>query len=866
MQSRSYYFLLLVIGLGFLSGFLYTKSQYHYGLDVQGGTRFTYKLKWDKDPTKAADQRKKIDTIRSNTLKVLQNRVQKSLGVNEGSVQTKGEDQFVIELPGEQDVAKAESAIGTSASIKLYWAKNLQTEKRNYRRYRPISGDKLTGGSPVVDFQDGIREIKVGTPEYQAVIDGWELILSGEDLANSNPELVGGGDNYNIELNFSQTGSKKMEDWCRRFQNDGEYIAFVLDNVVLNTAPLKQGAIISDQGVIQGNFSPEYAKSFTSLLNSGALPVDLEKLSSETVDPTIGRFALNQMVTAGLIALGLIIVFLWLYYAFPGVVASVALLLYVLFTLTTLKLIGATFSLAGIAGFILSVGMAVDANILVFERFKEEMKAGKALKSAMELGFRRALPSIVDSNMCTILTSLVLVNLGTGPVKGFATTLIIGVGISLFTAVAVTRSLLMFLVGSGMANDAKFYAVNRSWFAKLEANASHEPLRVVEKAKKWFLISAATIAVGIPFAFVGGFKLNVEFRGGVEAQYTANDTSITANQIERNLEAAGYKGSNVKFGTDQQKQRVAILTLPNSPDFKGDHDEVVKRIASAAGIHGDNRGFTEIGPQIQQETLTNAIYGVVFSSALIIIYLGFRFGLSVGGFVPGLRFGFSAIGALVHDIFVVIFLAAVVGYLMHWEISALFITSLLTIIGFSVHDTVVIFDRIRENLRRPGSGEDFGHLMDRSITQSFTRSINTSMTVIVTLAILVFFGTATIDLKFFCVAMLVGIVSGTYSSIYNASPILYLWDKAVGARKGPEHTLVGMAVAESARVRVVSTRAVEPSPVSVPRPVTPKPSSPSAPATPATPNASPTTGRTYGQVRRRANQPKPGHIELEDED
>lgn len=945
MQSRSYYFLLIVLGLGLLFGFLYSRSEYQYGLDVKGGTRFTFKIKYDKDPKKAEQERAQLTTIVANVHRVLENRIIGPIGAAEGAVLDKGTDEFVVELPGITDPEKAEKIISTSASIKLYWARNLQTEKRSYRPYS-YKDEKLAlkDGSPYVNFYRGSQLIKLGDPEYQQVIDGWgEPILQGDELANAQPEQQAGG-TYVPGLSFSSTGAQKMEEWSRRWKDDQEPLAFVLDNVVISIAPLAKGAIISDHAIIQGTFDVDYIKRFTSLLNSGALPVDLEKESSETVDPQIGNFALTQLETAGAVAFGLITLFLIAYYAFPGVVATVALVLYILFTLTTLKLIHATFSLAAIAGFILSVGMAVDANILVFERFKEEMRAGKSLKSAMELGFRRALPAIIDSNACTILTALVLANLGTGPVKNFATTLIIGVGISLFTAVSVTRSLLMFLGGSGIADKPNWYAVNRSWFSKLEARADHEPLRVVEKAWKWFAISGLTILLGVPFAFMGGFKLNVEFKGGVEAEYTLSDASITGNQIQRNLEAAGYKGSNVKFTKDQFGQRVASLTLLDAPDLRVSPDhpqyEVARKVAKAAGVDSigvaeakfalkdpnvtadqiqrsldsagykgssvifttdkgqrwanliladspdfavdkvntesviaekiakaagitdatpdtskftsENRTFSFVGPAIQQETLKNALLGIMLSSLLIVVYLAFRFGFAVGGFVPGARFGIAAIGALVHDVLVVIFLAAFVGYWMHWEISALFVTAMLTIIGFSVHDTIVIFDRIRENLRRSSIQEDFGHLVDRSITQSFTRSINTSMTVVATLAILVFFGTATVDLKFFCVAMLVGITSGTYSSIYNASPILYLWDQSILRKKGVEKTLVGLALAENAKSRVISTRPSGP---------TDRPSTPAAPTNVPT---SPSTGRTYGQVKRRASQQGKGRIDLDE--
>ncbi len=342
---------------------------------------------------------------------------------------------------------------------------------------------------------------------------------------------------------------------------------------------------------------------------------------------------------------------------------------------------------------------------------------------------------------------------------------------------------------------------------------------------------------------MGGFKLNVEFRGGYEAGYTLKDSNVDAGVLSANLEKAGFKGGNVKLGTGANQTKVAYLTVPEDPRLSSlkQDSEREALIASSAGLtNATPVSYSFIGPAIQKETLTNAILGVTISSLLVVFYLAIRFGIGFGGFGPGMRFGVSAIGALVHDIFVVIGTAAIVGFLFKWEVSALFLTAMLTIIGFSVHDTIVIFDRIRENLRRPKPGEDFGHLMNRSITQSFARSINTSMTVIVTLGILVAFGTPTPDLKFFVLAMMIGIISGTYSSIYNASPILYLWDKMVEKKHGVEHTLVGMANAENLRHQVITTRVAEPEVVSE-------------------------SGRTYGQVRRRANQKKAGHIDIEDD-
>jgi SecD/SecF fusion protein len=700
------------------------------------------------------------------------------------------------------------------------------------------------------------------------MINQWgDPLVQGDELAKAEPSPAGPEGNYIPTMNFRGAAPARMDAWSRKFRYAGENLAAVLDGKVISIAPLEKGAIISEQCEIRGTFKTDYVKQLCDLLNSGALPVDLQMVRSERLDPTTGAFAFDQLWKAGLIAFAVISVFLVGYYGFPGFVAFLALMLYMLFTLAALKsglwiASPATFSLASIAGFVLSVGMAVDANILVFERFREEMKSGKELGRALDLGFRRALPAIFDSNACTIITSTVLAMFNTGPVQGFAVTLIIGVAISLFTAVTVTRSLLFFFVGSGLVTNPKWFAVDRQWFRKsFEPGA--EPLRVVEQAKKWFWLSGLTILVGVPFAFIGGFKTNVEFRGGTEIQYkVSNDVNL--NTIGKNLAAAGFRDPNLRLGSVDQKgqatkQGLLYVTLEDSPllkdaDGKPKSDaDIEAMVAKDGGFQGTVSDLSQVSGEVQKDSINTAIWSVCVSSLLIVIYLAFRFGLSVGGFWQGARFAVAAIGALVHDILVVFFTAAIVGFFMHWEISQLFITAMLTIIGFSVHDTIVIFDRMRENLRRANNTEEFGHLMDRSITQSFARSINTSMTVIVTLIILVAFGTATADLKFFCVAMLVGIVSGTYSSIYNASPILYLWDKWLVARKGPQVGLMGLAFAEHARNRIVAPNLAT---------STLQGANPANPANPAAPGGQ----RSYGQVKRRANQAQQSQRNLDDDE
>lgn len=807
MQSsnKGYLFLIIVLVLSTISGYLYSLKQfdYKYGLDIKGGVRITYRVK-DLKP----EQKENLPAIMSNLVGILQNRASKSLGVVEGVVQVKDQDQLTVELPNFTDVKVARETMSSTASIKLYHAKNVKTDKIPFRQYEETGRDGATT-DPVETFMrrndPSKKVLKPGDPEYAEMIKGWTLILEGTDLEKAMVQ-IGANNSVTPTFKFSPSGASKLETWCRSVYNQHEKVAFVLDGKVLNIAPVAEGAVLSENAILQGQFTPAYANNLAELLNAGALPVELEETSSQVVDPTIGSSALHQILVAGLVAFGVISLFLIVYYMFPGFVALIALCLYVLFTLTAMKVIGATFSLAAIAGFILSVGMAVDANILVFERVKEEMREGRSLMTAVELGFRRALPAIIDSNACTILTSIVLVVLGSGPVKGFATTLIIGVAISLFTAVTVTRSLLVFFVSSGWVKAEKLFAKDRGWFGEhLEATAHHEPLAVVEKSKRYFTISLLTIIPGLIFIALGGLKANVEFQGGFEATYKLPG-AMTTQEVTANLEKNGYKGTNVKIVTSGDKGRFLSITVPPAPNVKANDPVAYDKIATAAGNVEklDVPAITGVSASIQQETVRNAILAVIVSSLLIVVYLALRFGLAMGGFHNGVKFGASAILALLHDILVVIGIAAIAGHFLGWELSSLFLTGMLTVIGFSVHDTIVIFDRIRENLRKPMKGEEFSHLCNRSITQSIARSINTSMTVIVTLAILIGMGTPTVDLKFFCVVMLAGIVSGTYSSIFNATPILYLWDKVVERKKGLEHTLIAEATVEQNRLRALA--------------------------------------------------------------
>jgi SecD/SecF fusion protein len=789
LQSRSNLFLVIVLALTALSVVGYIKKDYPFGIDIKGGIRLVYSVEQTPESKTAGNT---LEHDRNVAIRTLTRRATSGIGVVESNVQAKGMNQIVIEIPGYTNIAEARSMIGSTARLQGFHGKNLSTIKR-MRKYSVKVQEVVVKGMPIVHFVENFgakRTITHEMPEYKQIIAEWgDPIIQGSDLKNAGPLTMPNG-NIVPEFTFSGEGAEKMRRWSQSVLGQSEYLVFVIDGIVLSAAPLKEDAVLSDQAFIDGQFEPAAVTRLTTLLREGALEVILKPESEQRIDASIGTGALDKIVFAGAASFALICVFLIAYYAVPGVVAALAMILYALFTLTALKWLNATFSLAAIAAFILSLGMAVDANILVFERIKEELKSGRNVLTAAELGFKRALSAIVDSNACTILTSLVLYMLGTGAVKGFATTLIWGVLISFFTAITVTRALLMIAIKLKIADQPKHYALGRSWFGEaLEAKADTEPINILGRTKTWFAISLVLIAIGGVFVAMSGIKPNVEFGGGYEGIYRISDQSATVASLRESLHGAGFEKANVKLGSAEangQEVRVAYVTMPSGTidfpeglDVNGQNDFAKAKIAEVTGLVNDETAsFTSVGPTIQKETVNNAILAVVISTGLIMFYIALRFGFALGGFKNGIKFGVSAIIAMLHDGVFVVGMAGIMGYLMGWEISALFLTAMLTVIGFSVHDTIVIFDRIRENLRRPHKGETFEHLVNRSITQSIARSLNTSMTAFVTLLILVFFGTTVPEIKFMCLTMAAGIAVGTYSSIFNASPILWMWNNA----------------------------------------------------------------------------------------
>ncbi|MDR3710987.1 MAG: protein translocase subunit SecD [Capsulimonadaceae bacterium] len=829
-----------------LSIFALVKLPPHYGLDIKGGARAILQAV----PT---DGQPLTEDTHKVLLDIITRRVN-STGVAEPSIQPKGRDQFIVELPNASNKDDLIKQIGTTAQLEFRYFQDVKSDRNRGARYS--MGIDHVGGMEVYSFTDsatgttfrdqaqieqdiqklveasnerpGATEYKLPasltglapsdrtlyfTPDqakkadalgvelqaFKDFIADSPLVITGSDLEPNSHGQLDPQQGPVVTFNTKPESADKMGDFTGNHVN--EIMAILLDNRVL-TAP-KINSRISDNGEITGGFKNiQEAVTLANLINAGALPVPLKIVQNVSVEATLGKSALKNMTTAGLIGFVLVLVFMAGYYLLPGAVADIALVFYGLFTLAVFK--GAlswfippvTLTLPGIAGFILSVGMAVDANILIFERLKEELRNGKPLRQAIDAGFKRAFTAIRDSNICTIITCTILYSMGSPTVKGFALTLGIGVVISLFTAITVTRTLLYLLVDAHAGNHPEWFGLGRQWFGgkrfqegtNVVPDASKPQLNVIHNRKWFYLLSCAIIIPGIIFWFMGGLKRSIEFTGGTQVEVVF-DRATSQQAIGNALSKAGLNEYQVQMASGGTLAYISVknsgpndyllIASKSGPGLLAADATTKHPALDSLGIGYHTESHSLVGGVISKELTSNAFQAVIVASILIVLYLALAF--SIGGFVAGLRFGTSAIIALLHDVLVLIGSFAILGYFLNWEIDSLFITATLTVVGFSVHDTIVIFDRLRENLRHRIKGESFEALANRSILQSFARSINTSFTVILTLVAMMIFGEP--STRLLVTALLIGIISGTYSSIFNATPILVDWENYLASKR-----------------------------------------------------------------------------------
>lgn len=789
---------LLVIALALIAGYFVIFKPISYGLDIAGGLRVVLQIdpRQPSDwPSKSQDRANKMKTL-AETMRA---RVKGFSGVTEPVVRTENpmsdKARLVVELPGIENKDEALRQLTTSASLEFYHFKDVsapqnplgkwrmeaaQGDQKNYIFTGP-KGETLDSGKEA--DQKKILEQVAGV-SFDPNVPGAKPVLTGAALlGNAKSALKQGTNQPIIEIEFNNEGTKIFREFTG--SHVGEILAIFYDGKLL-TAPVIKDEIRDGKAEVSGFSSLREATRIASFLNAGALPVPLKVIGKDIVEPSLGKQTIDKVKVAGIAGIILVLIFMVLYYKLPGGLASVALGLYSLFIFAVFIMFHVTLSLAGLAALIISIGMAVDANILIFERLKEELRGGKTLRAAIDAGFNRAFTAIFDSNMCTAITCAVLMWLGSPTVQSFAFTLLIGVAISMFTAITVTRTFLHLLVNWEWAQKPSLYGLTTGWMSKPGLNWD-----IVGKRNWFFLLSALLIVPGVIILAMFHLKPGIEFTSGTTIQ--ASFKQVVPLADVRDAVDVVSPGSEVQLVEQGKTAYITTKLLSESPDYKEKMDAIRTSLNDKFGLATMNKegqptfdSENSVGPTISKELTSKAVMSVLIASLLIVLYLTIRF--AIGGVVTGLKYGTCAVIALIHDASFILGLYAILGKFMGWETDSLFVTAVLTIIGFSVHDTIVVFDRIRENLRHRQRGESFEQLANRSIMQTLSRSINTSFTVVLTLATLIAFGGPL--LRHFYITLMVGIIIGTYSSIFNATPLVIVWDKIGSRGKGPKRRVV----------------------------------------------------------------------------
>lgn len=594
-----------------------------------------------------------------------------------------------------------------------------------------------------------------------------------------------------VSMQMNTIGSKKWKNLTG--SNINRQLAIVLDNYVY-TAPNVNGEIPNGNSQISGNFTNDEAADLANILKAGSLPAPTKIVEEAVIGPTLGVEAQKQGISSILVGLLIVVLFMIAYYAKGGIVANVALLFNVFFIMGILANLGAALTLPGIAGIVLTIGMSIDANVLIFERIREELRNGIPMLQAISSGYKKAYSSIIDANVTTFLTGVILYTLGQGPVKGFAVTLMIGIICSFFSAVFITRVIVTYMTKKG--NDSKISfetPFSKGWLTNINFD-------FLAKRRLAYLISTIVIGLGIVALTTSELRLGVDFKGG--RSYVVNfDEPMVASDVKASISSGIFSQSGIEVKEYNSSNKLKITTSYMVEDESTAADEEVRGILvgelkTATGktfIDGklvpDTGEFTFIGsskvsPTIADDIKTSSYQSFGLAIVVIFLYILIRF--------RRWQFSLGAIVALVHDAFIVLSAFAIIGWFgISFEIDQVFIAALLTIMGYSINDTVVVFDRIRENLQLKGSKDLIG-TFNESINSTISRTLITSMTTLIVVLVLFIFGGEV--LRGFSFALLIGILVGTYSSVFVATPIVVdLTKKTLGAAADKEK--------ESARAR-----------------------------------------------------------------
>lgn len=706
------------------------------GLDLAGGVSITYEVVGDEEPsaTDLADTKRKLEERVYNYS-------------NEAQVYLEGKDRINVEIPGVTDANAILEELGNPGTL-YFLAQKGSDGNNNYSQ--TIVQDEDGNSSLAYVLNRSIDEI---------VADGC-VVLNGSDIKSAEAvpyqdSQTGNTSSYCIDLLLNDEGRQKFADATTSAYQNGETIAIYYDGKVI-CAPTVNGALTDGRAQISGNYTYEDAEKLASLIRIGGLKLELNEIHSKVVGAQLGSDAIKTSLEAGAIGLAVIAVFMIGVYFLPGFVASIALLLYTALIVLLLNGFDITLTLPGIAGIILSIGMAVDANVIIFARIREELATGKTVKSSEKIGFDKALSAILDGNITTLIAALVLLIFGSGSIKGFAQTLILGIVLSMFTALFVTRWLLRAFYAIGFTSE-KWYGVGKE----------HKALDFVGKRWVYFAISLVLIVggfvmMGVNKAQTGNpLNLSLDFVGGTSMTVTFNEQK-SLSELETDVipEMEKIAGSAVQPQPVQNSTDVVFKT--NALDVTK-RDAIEEMLLDKYGVENEQIVMETIGGTISKETTVKTFASVCVAMVCMLIYIAIRF--------KNISFGAGGVLALLHDVLVVLAFYAAAKV----SVGSTFIACMLTLVGYSINATIVVYDRIRENRSQMGSGADLKDVINRSITQTLSRSIFTSLTTFIMVAALYVLGVTAI--REFALPLMVGIACGTYSSVFLAGSMYYMMQK-----------------------------------------------------------------------------------------
>lgn len=702
------------------------------------------------------------------SLEIIRNRIDQ-FGVAEPVIIRQGTDEIVVQLPGVKDPQRALSLIGQTAQLEFKLvddsaAVNLDSliaQAQAAGQWQPGQSRKqlnlalqgrLPAGSEIYFMQE--KDKRTGKDVRLPILLKSQTLMTGEMIKDAQVRVGGNFNEPYVSLDFTSRGGKVFGQITER--SVGKRFAIVLDEVV-RSAPVIREKILGGSAQISGGFTYNEAADLAIVLRVGALPAPVSIIQNLTVGASLGQDAINKGLMSGLLGTGLVVIFMLIYYRSSGLIANGAMVLNVIFLFACLAALRATLTLPGIAGIILSIGMAVDSNIIIFERMREEFALGKSAKSGVEGGYNKAFWTIVDGHVTTLVTAFALFLFGTGPIKGFAVTLSLGVLLNLFTTLFCSRLVYDYILHKRWFRDPKFL------------HFIQNPKLDYMRAKKiTFTVSGLLSILGL-IAFVqiarGQANLGVDFAGGSLLQYKATQP-FTLAEARSAFAASGLEGIDLQQVEGENR---LIVKLKKSEEKMSGRTEQVTKVLHER-LPAKNFALesqSEIGASVSDQLRSKAVQAIVISLLGVVIYLGLRFDL---------RFGIAATIATFHDVLAVLGICWVMGI----EMNLLIVTALLTLAGYSLNDTVIIFDRIRENLAK---AKDHQNITNQTINDStnevLSRSIVTSLTVFLVLVALFWLGGSVIhDFSF---ALLLGVIVGTYSSVFVASPLLTFWrrgDKA----------------------------------------------------------------------------------------